>query len=82
MIGSLPNLKVDNGAPWNARKFHFHPVKPLLSKKVVAQYTPLRDPYVAFAQSAKHMTEALNGSYVLERRADRLSRASHLLQAN
>ncbi|GAA0163345.1 hypothetical protein LIER_39580 [Lithospermum erythrorhizon] len=68
-----PNLKVDDGAPWNARKFHFHALEPLLLNKVAARYTPLRDPYAAFAQSAKHMTEALNGSYVLVTQADSIA---------
>ncbi|GAA0186847.1 hypothetical protein LIER_34135 [Lithospermum erythrorhizon] len=31
---TLPNLEVNSKAPWNPRKFHFHTVKPLLSKKV------------------------------------------------
>ncbi|GAA0160777.1 hypothetical protein LIER_39100 [Lithospermum erythrorhizon] len=74
---ALPNLKVDNRAAWNALKFHFHAVKPLLSKKVAKRYTPLRDPYAAFSQSAKHMTKALNGSYALARRAHRLARENH-----
>ncbi|GAA0165688.1 hypothetical protein LIER_21021 [Lithospermum erythrorhizon] len=73
----LPNLEVTSKAPWDNRKFHFHVVKPLLLKKVVAWYPPLSDPYVVFAQSAKHMTKALNGSYVLARRADRLARENH-----
>ncbi|GAA0169886.1 hypothetical protein LIER_24268 [Lithospermum erythrorhizon] len=37
--------------------FHFHAVKPLLNKKVPARYTPLKDPFTTFAQSAKHMNE-------------------------
>ncbi|GAA0167468.1 hypothetical protein LIER_22396 [Lithospermum erythrorhizon] len=30
---ALPNLEVNSEAPWNGRKFHFHAMKPLLSKK-------------------------------------------------
>ncbi|GAA0185077.1 hypothetical protein LIER_32365 [Lithospermum erythrorhizon] len=70
---TFPNLEVTSEAPWNTRKFDFHAVKPLLSKKMVAGYTLLRNPYAAFSQSVKHMNEALNGSYVLARRADRLA---------
>ncbi|GAA0183386.1 hypothetical protein LIER_30805 [Lithospermum erythrorhizon] len=73
----LPNLEVTSKAPWNTRRFHFHTVKHVLSKKVAARYTPLRDNYAAFAQPIKHTSEALNGSYVLARRANRLARKNH-----
>ncbi|GAA0153498.1 hypothetical protein LIER_11721 [Lithospermum erythrorhizon] len=63
--------------PWNTRRFHFHAVKPLLNKKVVARYAPLKDPFIAFAQSAKHMNETLNDTYVLAKLADRLTHENH-----
>ncbi|GAA0166952.1 hypothetical protein LIER_21995 [Lithospermum erythrorhizon] len=44
---------------------------------MVARYMPLKDPLVAFPQSAKHMTEASNGTFILARRADRLAYANH-----
>ncbi|GAA0184021.1 hypothetical protein LIER_31335 [Lithospermum erythrorhizon] len=53
----IPNLEVTREAPWNTRRFHFHTVKILLNKKVAARYSPLKDPYVIFAQSAKHINE-------------------------
>ncbi|GAA0174545.1 hypothetical protein LIER_27916 [Lithospermum erythrorhizon] len=70
----LLNLEVTREAPWNTRRFHLHAMKPFLNKKVTARYAPLKDPFVSFAQSAKHMNEALNGAYVLAKRADRLTR--------
>ncbi|GAA0157946.1 hypothetical protein LIER_15099 [Lithospermum erythrorhizon] len=79
LLYALNNLRVDEESPWNTRRFHFHAVKPLLSKKVAARYTPLRDPHAAFAQSVKHMNEALNDSYVLARRADSLACENHAL---
>ncbi|GAA0140976.1 hypothetical protein LIER_02224 [Lithospermum erythrorhizon] len=53
----IPNLEVTREAPWNTHRFHFHAVKPLLNKKVVARYSPLKDPYAVLAQSAKHINE-------------------------
>ncbi|GAA0152423.1 hypothetical protein LIER_10907 [Lithospermum erythrorhizon] len=32
---ALPNLEVNSEAPWNSRKFNFHTVKSLLSKKAL-----------------------------------------------
>ncbi|GAA0186792.1 hypothetical protein LIER_34080 [Lithospermum erythrorhizon] len=69
-----PNFDVSGETLWNARKFHCHPVKQMLSKKMCAQYTPLKDPLAAFAQSAKHITEALIGAYVLAKLVDHLAR--------
>ncbi|GAA0164304.1 hypothetical protein LIER_19972 [Lithospermum erythrorhizon] len=68
----VPNLEVTSESPWGARKFHFHLAKPLLSKEMAAQYTPLVDPYAAFAQAMKHINQAVNGAFVLARRADHL----------
>ncbi|GAA0161414.1 hypothetical protein LIER_17738 [Lithospermum erythrorhizon] len=68
-----PNLEITEDIPWEARKLHFHLARPLLSKKMAAQYTPLVDRYAAFAQAMKHMTQAINGSYVLARRVDHLA---------
>ncbi|GAA0143824.1 hypothetical protein LIER_04418 [Lithospermum erythrorhizon] len=68
----VPNLKVTNESPWGARKFHFHLARPLFSKEMAAQYTPLVDPYAAFAHVMKHINQAVNGVFVLARRADHL----------
>ncbi|GAA0138691.1 hypothetical protein LIER_00387 [Lithospermum erythrorhizon] len=70
---SLPNLEVKWEAPWNTQRFHFHAVKPLLNKKVASRYTSLKDPFAAFSQSAKHITEVLNGAFVLAKRTDPLT---------
>ncbi|GAA0159158.1 hypothetical protein LIER_38806 [Lithospermum erythrorhizon] len=51
----VSNLEVTKESPWGAHKFHFHLAKPLLSKEMAAQYTPLVDPYAAFAQAMKHI---------------------------
>ncbi|GAA0167948.1 hypothetical protein LIER_22780 [Lithospermum erythrorhizon] len=37
----VPNLEVTSKSPCGARKFHFHLAKPLVSKEMAAQYTPL-----------------------------------------
>ncbi|GAA0146453.1 hypothetical protein LIER_06402 [Lithospermum erythrorhizon] len=68
-----PNVEVNDDSPWGARKFHFHLARPFLSKKMAAWYIPLVDPYAAFAQAMKHMTQAINGSYILARRSDHLA---------
>ncbi|GAA0140583.1 hypothetical protein LIER_01899 [Lithospermum erythrorhizon] len=46
-----PNLEVTGEAPWKARKFHYHTVKPLLAKEVATQYKNLADAYDLFANS-------------------------------
>ncbi|GAA0160012.1 hypothetical protein LIER_38960 [Lithospermum erythrorhizon] len=51
------NLEVSVNSPWHARKFHYHLTRPLFSKKVAAQYKPLRDPYATLAQSMKHIVQ-------------------------
>ncbi|GAA0157737.1 hypothetical protein LIER_43416 [Lithospermum erythrorhizon] len=76
----IPNLKVSLNSPWNARKFHYHLTRPLLSKKKAAQYKPLRDPYAALAQSMKHAIQAVNGTHILGRRADHLARVNSALE--
>ncbi|GAA0152925.1 hypothetical protein LIER_11284 [Lithospermum erythrorhizon] len=53
----VPNLEVTSDALWEDPKFHFHLARSLLSKNMGAQYTHLVDPYVAFAQSMKHITQ-------------------------
>ncbi|GAA0159122.1 hypothetical protein LIER_15977 [Lithospermum erythrorhizon] len=55
----VPNLEVTSEAPWWAWKFHFHLARPLLSKEMAARYTLLVDPYASFAQSMKHITQAV-----------------------
>ncbi|GAA0170853.1 hypothetical protein LIER_41035 [Lithospermum erythrorhizon] len=72
-----PNLEVRGETSWNARKFHNHAMKPLLSKKVATQCTSLKDSFAAFPQSAKHITESVNKAYVLARRADHLARVNN-----
>ncbi|GAA0175847.1 hypothetical protein LIER_28943 [Lithospermum erythrorhizon] len=69
----VPNLEVTSESPRGACKFHFHLAKPLLSKGVAAQYTPLVDPYATFTQAMKHINQAVNGAFVLVRRADHLA---------
>ncbi|GAA0166797.1 hypothetical protein LIER_21872 [Lithospermum erythrorhizon] len=69
----LPNLEVTRETPSNSSRFHFHAVKPLLNKEVATRYAPLKDPFAAFAQTVKHINEALNGAYVLAKRTDWLT---------
>ncbi|GAA0172207.1 hypothetical protein LIER_26074 [Lithospermum erythrorhizon] len=40
---------------------------------MASQYTPLADPYAAFAQAMKHINQAINGAFVLARLADHLA---------
>ncbi|GAA0154317.1 hypothetical protein LIER_12334 [Lithospermum erythrorhizon] len=54
-IPSPPNLEVNGMNDWQTRQFHYHVVKPLLSKQVAAQYKNLRVPYAAFPQSTEHI---------------------------
>ncbi|GAA0170444.1 hypothetical protein LIER_40966 [Lithospermum erythrorhizon] len=54
---SIPNLDVTDDSPWGARKLHFHLMKPLLSKELVAPYSDLVDPYAAYAQTAKYFNQ-------------------------
>ncbi|GAA0163450.1 hypothetical protein LIER_19312 [Lithospermum erythrorhizon] len=80
----IPNLEITDDAPWTSRKFHYHLVKPMLSKRMAAQYRPLQDPYAAMAQSLKHITQvnylpSSNGIHVLARRYDHLARVNHSL---
>ncbi|GAA0161743.1 hypothetical protein LIER_39288 [Lithospermum erythrorhizon] len=56
-----PNLEVSGKTPWNTRKFHYHAVKPLKSKKVATRYRNLSNPYASFAQMVKHITEVDSG---------------------
>ncbi|GAA0186518.1 hypothetical protein LIER_33806 [Lithospermum erythrorhizon] len=39
---------------------------------MAAQYTPLVHPYAAFAQVMKHINQAVNGAFVVAKRADHL----------
>ncbi|GAA0177889.1 hypothetical protein LIER_29761 [Lithospermum erythrorhizon] len=68
----VPNLKVMSDVRWGARKFHFHLARPLLSKEMVAQYTPLVDPPILSFYTS-YVSQAVNGSYILARRADHLA---------
>ncbi|GAA0157401.1 hypothetical protein LIER_14676 [Lithospermum erythrorhizon] len=70
---SITNMEVMGDSPWGSRKFHFHPTKPLQSKELAAPYSELVDPYAAFAQTAKHFNQAINGAFLLARRADHLA---------
>ncbi|GAA0186036.1 hypothetical protein LIER_33324 [Lithospermum erythrorhizon] len=63
----LPNLEVTSKAPWNTSRFHFHVVKPLLSKKVAARHAPFRDRYASFTQSAKHMNKVKDAAVEAEK---------------
>ncbi|GAA0164998.1 hypothetical protein LIER_20508 [Lithospermum erythrorhizon] len=42
-------------------------------EEMAAQYTPLVDPCVAFAQVMKHINQAINGAFVLARRVGHLA---------
>ncbi|GAA0168713.1 hypothetical protein LIER_23368 [Lithospermum erythrorhizon] len=75
----VPNLEITDDAPWSSHKFHYHLAKPMLSKRMAAQYRPLQDPYAAMAQSLKHITHAVNGTHVLARRCDHLAWVNHSL---
>ncbi|GAA0155586.1 hypothetical protein LIER_13282 [Lithospermum erythrorhizon] len=66
----IPNLEITDDAPWTSRKFHYHLAKPMLSKRMAAQYRPLQDPYAAMA---------VNGLHILARRCDHLARVNHSL---
>ncbi|GAA0170792.1 hypothetical protein LIER_24976 [Lithospermum erythrorhizon] len=66
----VPNLELTNESPWGARKFHFHLPKPLLSKEMAAQYTPLVDPYAAFAHAMKHINQAIGFKNNLDKGLD------------
>ncbi|GAA0140742.1 hypothetical protein LIER_02037 [Lithospermum erythrorhizon] len=50
---------------------HYGERDPAFAYKVSTIYAPLKDPFATFAQSAKHMNEALNEAYILAKRADR-----------
>ncbi|GAA0169009.1 hypothetical protein LIER_23581 [Lithospermum erythrorhizon] len=70
---SIPNLDVVDDSPWRARKFLFHLTKPLCSKEMAAPYADLVDPYATYAPIAKYFNQAINGAFVLARRADLLA---------
>ncbi|GAA0167603.1 hypothetical protein LIER_22492 [Lithospermum erythrorhizon] len=53
----IPNLEISLGSPWNSQKLYYHLTRPLFSKKMAAQYKPLRDPYSTLAQSIKHIVQ-------------------------